>query len=117
MSSRLGVSRPPVLLVAIKGVGVGVQSEDEVGSPKLGGISKGNDVRDVNRMASDNTNAPPRWRQWAELGEMVNGPDDPAWTEDRSRVAYAVRDQGDGPSITDSGDDPIGLARRHILLE
>lgn len=37
-----------------------------------------------------------RWRPWADIEELFDGTDDPAWEQDRDLVAQDVRDPWSG---------------------
>jgi prevent-host-death family protein len=39
--------------------------------------------------------APRTWRRWAEVAELFNGPDDPAWSGDREAIGHAITDPWD----------------------
>lgn len=36
--------------------------------------------------------APRTWRQWRDVADLFNGPDDPAWVDDRDLVDASLRD-------------------------
>jgi len=36
--------------------------------------------------------APRAWRRWADIAELFNGPEDPAWNADREAIEHAIAD-------------------------
>ncbi|QZA08982.1 type II toxin-antitoxin system prevent-host-death family antitoxin [Mycolicibacter heraklionensis] len=36
--------------------------------------------------------APRAWRRWTDIAELFNGPEDPAWSDDRETIEHAIAD-------------------------